>query len=205
MVETGVPVLALNACQSAYAEPPEAPEQTDVSDEHQRVRAFGSLAQTVMDTGVSGVVAMRYSVYVVTAAKFVAELYRALASGQTLGAAVTLGRKALADDPLRTLAYDPIPLQDWQVPVVYEAMPLPLFPQRAAPALTITLSQGEAAPPAMASRLSCLSSPTPASSGATKPCWRSTGRLTSTPSSCCTRWRAAARPPPPPSSPAGMC
>ena len=148
LVETGVPVLALNACQSAYAEPTEAPEHTDISDEHQRVRAFGSLAQMVMDTGVSGVVAMRYSVYVVTAAKFVAELYRALASGQTLGAAVTTGRKALADDPLRTLAYDPVPLQDWSVPVVYEAMPLQIFPLRtqALPTLISHLGAGEATP-----------------------------------------------------------
>ena len=146
MVETDVPVLVLNACQSAYAEPPEQPEQTDLPDDHARVRAFGSLAQMVMDTGVSGVVAMRYSVYVVTAAKFVAELYRALASGQTLGEAVTQGRKALADNPMRTLAYDPVPLQDWSVPVVYEAAPLPLFPRRDAPALTVTLGSGEAAP-----------------------------------------------------------
>ena len=33
------------------------------------------------------------------------------------------------------------------MPVVYEATALQIFPQRAAPALTITLSQGEAAPP----------------------------------------------------------
>ena len=52
-----------------------------------------------MDAGVAGVVAMRYNVYVVTAAQFVAELYTALAQGQTLGEAVTLARKQLAAEP----------------------------------------------------------------------------------------------------------
>jgi hypothetical protein len=76
------------------------------------VRAFGSLAQEVMDAGVAGVVAMRYNVYVVTAAQFVADLYAALAQGAAQGEAVTLGRKQLAAQPLRTIAYDPVPLQD---------------------------------------------------------------------------------------------
>jgi hypothetical protein len=47
-----------------------------------------------MDKGVSGVVAMRYNVYVVTAAQFVAELYGALVDGFPLGEAVTLGGAA---------------------------------------------------------------------------------------------------------------
>ena len=81
-----------------------------------------------MDRGVSGVVAMRYNVYVVTAAQFVADLYGALAGGLALGEAVTRGRKQLHDQPLRTIAYDPCRLEDWAVPVVYEAERLPLFP-----------------------------------------------------------------------------
>jgi hypothetical protein len=39
---------------------------------HEQVRAFGS--HQVSHGGVSGVVAMRYNVYVVTAAEFVADL-----------------------------------------------------------------------------------------------------------------------------------
>ena len=80
-----------------------------------------------MDEGVAGVVAMRYNVYVVTAAQFVADLYAALASGQGLGEAVSMGRKQLAAQPLREIAFDPIPLQDWSVPVAYEAAPIQLF------------------------------------------------------------------------------
>ena len=87
LVETGVPVLVLNACQSAFAEAPEQPA-TAVGDApaspQQQVAAFGSLAQEVMATGVAGVVAMRYVLYVETAKRFVADLYDALLLGDTL-------------------------------------------------------------------------------------------------------------------------
>jgi hypothetical protein len=152
LVETNVPVLVLNACRSAHAEapdsplPPEGEEETDV---HTQVRAYGSLAQEVMDAGVAGVVAMRYNVYVVTAAQFVADLYAALTQGHTLGEAVTLGRKQLHDQPLRTIAYDPLPLWDWPVPVAYEAAPVALLPRlgrvQDSP-LHIRMEAGEAAP-----------------------------------------------------------
>src|SRR5207237_2592773 len=137
LAETDVPVLVLNACRSAHAEAQDAPEaveaapaQEENADPHAQVRALGSLAQEVMDAGVTGVVAMRYNVYVVTAAQFVADLYAALAQGVTLGEAVTRGRKQLAAQPLRAIAYDPLPLQDWSVAIVYEAARSALFPQR---------------------------------------------------------------------------
>jgi len=153
LVETDVPVLVLNACRSAHAEAPTSPLPTgegsgvrDADDPHSQVRAFGSLAQEVMDAGVAGVVAMRYNVYVVTVAQFVADLYSGLTQGQTLGEAVTLSRKQLEAQPLREIAYAPRPLQDWPVPVVYEAAPIPLFPKpKKAKKLSITLKAGEAA------------------------------------------------------------
>ena len=83
-----------------------------------------------MNAGAAGVVAMRYSVYVVTAAQFVAELYGALARGRTLGEAVAWARGNLADEPNRKIAYDARPLQDWAVPVVWERTPLSLWPQK---------------------------------------------------------------------------
>ncbi|MCP3960883.1 MAG: CHAT domain-containing protein, partial [bacterium] len=132
LVETGVPVLVLNACRSAYAEVKEKsgePDAEEAAEEHQAERALRTLAQELMDSGVGGVVAMRYNVFVVTAAKFIAELYGSLARGQSLGAAVALGRKHLYDDPLREVVADPLPLQDWQVPIVYEAAPIALFPK----------------------------------------------------------------------------
>ena len=131
LVDADVPVLVLNACRSAHADLQQTPreESGQTDDPHEKTRAFGSLAQEVMDAGVAGVVAMRYNVYVVTAAQFVADLYAALAQGRTLGQAVTQGRKQLAANPNRSIAFDPVPLQDWPVPVVYEAAPIRLFPE----------------------------------------------------------------------------
>lgn len=145
LAETRVPVLVLNACRSAHAEAPPEPEAAEV-DAESPARAFGSLAQQVMDAGVAGVVAMRYNVYVVTAAQFVAELYARLARGDQLGEAVSLGRKQLHDQPLREIGYQPIPLQDWVVPIVYEATPIALFPRVVERReLTITLHAGDTA------------------------------------------------------------
>jgi hypothetical protein len=146
LVETDVPVLILNACRSAHAEAPTEPERAQAdtaANPHAQVRALGSLAQEVMDAGVAGVVAMRYNVYVVTAAQFVADLYATLIRGQTLGEAVTLGRKQLAAQPDRAIAYDPRPLQDWCVPVVYEAAPIKLFRQARDDGLTIKIHAGD--------------------------------------------------------------
>ncbi|MDQ2807872.1 MAG: CHAT domain-containing protein [Chloroflexota bacterium] len=136
LAATGVPVLVLNACRSAHAEraadpTPDATGEAAAAVEEpalpaDQVRAYGSLAQEVMDQGVSGVVAMRYNVYVKTAAAFVGGLYSALAEGNTLGEAATSGRKGLAADPRREIGRS-IRLQDWSVPVIYEAAPIALF------------------------------------------------------------------------------
>lgn len=153
LVETNVPVLVLNACRSAHAEAQDTPTQVNdtapdqQNDPHSQVRAFGSLAQEVMDAGVAGVVAMRYNVYVMTAAQFVADLYASLVQGQTLGEAVTSGRKQLKDQPQREVAYQPVALQDWLVPVVYEAAAIALFPTPVnSQTLTITLHENDALP-----------------------------------------------------------
>ncbi|MCY2952137.1 MAG: CHAT domain-containing protein, partial [Planctomycetota bacterium] len=157
LADTRVPILLLNSCRSAYADPPPTPSDTRSPtpathpDPHTQIRAFGTLAQEIIHEGVSGVLAMRYNLYVVTGAQFVADLYAALAQGHSLGQAVTLGRKQLAAQPLREIAFDPIPLQDWPVPVIYEAVPLSLFPKLPSPdqhTLTLTTkptraSQGE--------------------------------------------------------------
>lgn len=129
LVETDVPVLALNACQSAFAEALPSPAAGVGDDVQSQVRAFGSLAQEVMNTGVAGVVAMRYVLYVETAKRFVADLYDALVQGDSLGEAVTFGRKQLASNPQREIGLRPIELQDWPVPIVYEPAPIRLFPR----------------------------------------------------------------------------
>ena len=161
LAEARVPLLVLNACRSAHADVAGDPAEADteiaataaaseqpapVDDAHARVRAYGSLAQEIVDAGVAGVVAMRYNVYVVTATKFIKEMYENLLAGQELGQAVTRGRKNLADDPVREIAFDRLSLQDWLVPVVYEVAPLRLFP-RSARSLTLGESGGASSRP----------------------------------------------------------
>jgi tetratricopeptide (TPR) repeat protein len=151
LVETDATVLVLNACRSSYTNPLSAPaaDKTADGDPHVQVRVLGSLAQEAMDAGASGVVAMRYNVYVATAAQFMADLYAELITGRTLGEAVTSGRKQLDDKPLREIAFEPYSLQDWSVPVVYEAAPISLFPVHDKPEsemLKITLGEDQVTP-----------------------------------------------------------
>jgi len=124
--DTGVPILVLNACQSAMHEAVAVADPT--AGPHDEIRAIGSLAQAVVDQGISAVLGMRYSVYVVTAAQYVGELYKVLAKGRNFGQAASEGRKHLQRNPDRWVGLQPRPLQDWFVPVVYEAMPIQLFP-----------------------------------------------------------------------------
>jgi hypothetical protein len=173
-----VPVLVLNACRSAYTEAPEHPmaegpqpastgarkpgEETpsgtgDSGDDaptevpldvHGRIRAYGSLAAEIADAGVPGVVAMRYNVYVVTAAQFAADLYAHLLAGSSLGQAATAARRALADNPARQIGGQPVALQDWAVPLVYEAAPLALLRPQTHQAPVIHLSVSDSSVPA---------------------------------------------------------
>lgn len=146
--DCAVPVLVLNACQSAFAEARPQPATDNSTETRQEVEAYGSLAQAVMEAGAAGVVAMRYSVYVVTAAQFVAELYGALARGRHLGEAVSWARKNLHQQPDRHIAYEARPLQDWSVPVVWERSPLRLWPEKSGAApITITLDEESGATP----------------------------------------------------------
>ena len=124
--DNGVPVLVLNACQSAMHEA-DAPH-ADAETAQDEIRAIGSLAQTVVDQGIPAVLGMRYSVFVVTAAQYIGELYRTLAKGSGFGEAATEGRKHLYLNPERWVGLQPRPLQDWFVPVVYEAVRLQLLP-----------------------------------------------------------------------------
>jgi tetratricopeptide (TPR) repeat protein len=144
LADTAVPVLVLNACRSAHAEAPATPDANVDQDVHARIRAYGSLAHEIADTGAAGVVAMAYNVYVVTAAAFIAQLYTHLLGGQTLGAAVTAARRHLVADPMRTIAYQPRALQDWVVPVAYETVPLTLLPPPDTGTPAITVDQGGA-------------------------------------------------------------
>jgi len=75
-----VPLFVLNACQSAIegAEDP-----------------FSSIASQLIATGAKGVVAMSYSVYAITAARFMQRFYEQLISHASLSEAVTAARRML--------------------------------------------------------------------------------------------------------------
>ena len=124
--DTGAPILVLNACQSAMHETT-ADTPAAGADVHDEIRAIGSLSQAVIDQGIPAVLGMRYSVYVVTAAQYIGELYSALAKGRGFGQAASEGRKHLQLNPDRPISLRPRSLQDWFVPVVHEAMPIQLF------------------------------------------------------------------------------
>jgi hypothetical protein len=127
LCQHGVPILVLNACRSARRDSFGTPGPTQDEGDGDIARSFRSFAQDICEAGVAGVVAMRYNIYVVTAAQFIGDVYAALLGGAALGNAVTSARKRLAERPLREVTSTARPLQDWVVPVVYEASPLILF------------------------------------------------------------------------------
>src|ERR1039457_2079074 len=54
LAETGVAALVLNACQSAYADPPSQPVTVAPDNPHQETRAYGSPAPAVLGAGGAG-------------------------------------------------------------------------------------------------------------------------------------------------------
>ena len=148
-----------------------------------------------------GVVAMRYNVYVVTAAQYTADLYAHLLAGRPLGQAATAARRALAADPARQITTTPVDLQDWAVPVIYEAAPLTLLRPQQRDAPLINLSATER--PARMRGVGCRGRRMRGSSAAMRPCWPWTARSTPSRWCCCTRSRGRGSPRPRRSSPAG--
>ncbi|MEZ4709400.1 MAG: tetratricopeptide repeat protein [Caldilineaceae bacterium] len=120
--DVGVPLICLNACQSAQSvDDPQA-----------------SVAAKLLEEGVGSVVAMSHTVLVETARRFVEPFYRALAAGQRVGDAMLAGQIALYDDPYRfkIMGAGDLRLQDWFVPVLYQERDDPqLFTLRAAAAM----------------------------------------------------------------------
>jgi tetratricopeptide (TPR) repeat protein len=104
--EYGVPLIYLDACQTAQAaEDPKA-----------------SVAARLLEEGVGSVVAMSHSVLVETARRFVEPFYRSLAEGKRVGDAMLAGQAALYDDPYRfkVMGAGSLELRDWFVPVLYQ-------------------------------------------------------------------------------------
>ena len=141
LMGTGSHMIVLNACSTAQVSDIPRSYQTSSADEREDgsslttvgsvirdyrapVRAYGSFAHEVMRIGVPAIVAMRYSIYAVTAAQFVGALYGALLDGTELGEAVNAGRNNLFEQPYRNVARHRMRVQDWVVPVLYEQAPM---------------------------------------------------------------------------------
>jgi hypothetical protein len=101
-----IPLMFLEACQSAASE--EVPT--------------ASVAVTLLEEGVTSVVAMSHSILVETAQRFVRAFYQELAEGKRIGTAMLAGQQALYSDTYRgrMLGAGELHLQDWFVPVLYQ-------------------------------------------------------------------------------------
>ena len=101
----GIPLVFLEACQTAQAE-----------------SASESVASALLKTGVGSVAAMSHSVLVETARRFVETFYRALCRGERVGSAMLAGQRELKDSPVRgrVFGHGEFRLQDWFVPVLYQ-------------------------------------------------------------------------------------
>jgi len=108
--EHRIPIMVLNACQSAMID-----EQAE--------DAFASVAGALQKAGINAVVAMAYSLYVSGAVVFIPAFYRRLFEAGDVGEAVRAGRQAMREQTGRICARGEFPLQDWLVPVVYQQNP----------------------------------------------------------------------------------
>src|SRR5262249_40985542 len=82
MVRGNVPIVVLNACQSAMAD---------------EVSAVPSIAHQLLQAGAAGVVAMGYSLLIPSATMFMQRLYETLLADGDLSYAVRQARNALAE------------------------------------------------------------------------------------------------------------
>jgi len=100
----GIPIMVLNACQSA--------KTTDTET---------SLASHLMQTGAQTVLAMAYSVTVSAAKLFMQTLYAKLFEQHAFATAIHLARSELHNDKTRKAYFNQqIDLEDWLLPVVYQ-------------------------------------------------------------------------------------
>ncbi|MCC6425984.1 MAG: tetratricopeptide repeat protein [Phycisphaerales bacterium] len=121
--EHQIPVVVLNACQSAM-----------IDDRAQD--AFASVAGALIQGGVLGVVAMSYSLWVSGATVFLPAFYRELFRARELSQAVRAGRVQMMQDRGRVSPRGKSNLDDWLVPVVYQQRTVKLTLAASAPADT---------------------------------------------------------------------
>lgn len=113
-----VPVVILNACQSAM----------QIGDKET------SLGSRFMNAGIQFVVAMAYSVTVSAAERMMTHLYKTLLDGTELAPAIRDSRAELYRHKERHGFFDQmVTLEDWVLPVVYQNRELTLTPRSFTP------------------------------------------------------------------------
>ncbi len=124
----GIPLIILNACQSAK-ELGEQEQKTDLP-----IAEETSLASRLMRAGAQMVLAMSYSVTVTAAEILMKSLYQEIFRGKTVHQAIQKGRRELANIKQRRAAFNyQIPLEDWLLPVVYQKRPVELKTRKLEP------------------------------------------------------------------------
>jgi CHAT domain-containing protein len=113
LTEYRIPIMVLNACQSARI------------DERAQ-DPFASVAAALLKAGIRSVVAMGYNLYVSAAQQFVPAFYQRLIESVQTAEAVRAGRQAMLEQDARVCVRGKFPLQDWLVPVLYQQEPIVL-------------------------------------------------------------------------------
>jgi tetratricopeptide (TPR) repeat protein len=109
--EYSIPMVVLNACQSAMID-------ENAGDQ------FASVASALVRAGCSGVTAMAWSLYVSGAHQFLPAFYSRLFETGSLAHGVRAGRRQMLAKPDRVCSRGEFPLDDWLVPVVYQQQDL---------------------------------------------------------------------------------
>ncbi|MEO0394353.1 MAG: CHAT domain-containing protein [Cyanobacteria bacterium P01_A01_bin.137] len=122
LINKGIPVCILNACQSGKqvraGSSTASLEEEGESEETSAVET--SLGSRLMAAGVQMVVAMGYSVTVSAAALMMEKLYGQLFAQKGIPEAIRLGRKELYNQKNRRVYFNQIvELEDWLLPVMY--------------------------------------------------------------------------------------
>ncbi len=108
--EYQIPIMVLNACQSARIEQSEDP--------------FASVAGSLIKAGIRSVIGMSYNLWVSSAQEFFPAFYQRLFNCGDVSEAMRAGRKNMLSRPHRTSPLGNTRLQDWLVPILYQQDPL---------------------------------------------------------------------------------
>jgi len=108
--EHKIPVMVLNACQSAMMD-------------DRAETPFASVAPSLIKAGVYTVAAMSYSLWVSGAKVFLPGFYRQLFKDGNVAEALRLGRQEMYRNNMRDSPVGKVEFNDWIVPVLYQQMP----------------------------------------------------------------------------------